>query len=54
MADSLFYAGENKHLSEKYADILTRIKAPKPAKNGDDVIADIIKRHGLRFEKEGE
>ena len=49
MADSLFYAGENKHLTQKYADIMSRIKAPRPKKTGDEIVTDMIRRHGLTF-----
>lgn len=49
VADSLFYAGENKHLTEKYADIMAKIKTPTPKKTGDEVVTDMIRRHGLTF-----
>lgn len=51
VADSLFYAGENKHLTEKLSEIMSRVKAPKSSKTGDEVAEDIMRRHGLRFKK---
>jgi hypothetical protein len=39
-------------LSEKYSDILKRLDNPKPQKSGDDVVQDLLRRHGITFEKE--
>lgn len=45
---------QNKRLTEKLADVLVKLKNPKPSKTGDEVVEDILKKHGITFGKGGE
>jgi hypothetical protein len=40
-------------LTERYSDIIDRSKAKKSLKSGDEIVADIIKKNGLKFRKGG-
>ena len=58
VADSLFYQKESEKLTERLAEILKRNKKKTPEQPAEEVAADVMKRHGLRFktkkeEKEG-
>jgi hypothetical protein len=54
VADSLFYQRENARLTERLADILNRNRTKPAEKPAEEITADVMKRHGLRFkQKEG-
>jgi hypothetical protein len=38
-------------LTEKYSEILHRISDPKPKKSADEVVEDLLRNHGITFEK---
>lgn len=51
IADTLYYHGQNMALTMKYGDLLNVLNKPidnKPV-NGDEIVQDIMSRHGLRF-----
>ena len=56
VADSLFLQTQNKCFTVSFSDLLQRIDArnSQPAqkvRTADDVAADIIRRHGIKFER---
>lgn len=40
------YAAQNKYITERYADMIKPQKIE--TRSGDEIAADIIKRHGLK------
>ena len=54
VADSLFYQKESEKLTERLAEILKRNKKKTPEQPAEEIAADVMKRHGLKFKhKEG-
>lgn len=54
VTDMLYYHGQNMTLTVKYGDILERLNKPidnKPV-DGDEIVRDIMLRHGLRFKED--
>jgi hypothetical protein len=51
IADSLFTFADNKRLTISYTDYKNRVfaHAVSDDKNADQIVADIMARHGLRF-----
>jgi len=55
VTDSLFYMNQNMRLVEKYTDILKRNrKERQPQKTGDEIVKDMLNKHGLKFKKGGD
>lgn len=51
VADSLFYSPQNMRLTEKLSDMFKKSNKPEPEKSGDEVVEEIMKKHGLTFER---
>jgi hypothetical protein len=55
VADSLFNTAHNQHFRLSYSELLTQMHAQNndsaKGKSADDIAADIIKRHGIKFER---
>lgn len=50
ITDSLFYMGENKRLTKRYAEALKPQKIDN--RSGDEIALDVIKRLNLKVEKD--
>ena len=54
VSDSLFYYTQNMRLNDRYADRIIELnKKPTPQKSAEDIVNDIMGRHGLTFKKGG-
>lgn len=51
VADSLFYSPQNMRLTEKLSDMFKKSNKSEPEKSGDEVVEEIMKKHGLTFER---
>jgi hypothetical protein len=54
VADSLFYSQQNMRLAERFSDILNKKRKEMQEKTGDEIVQDIITKHGFKFKKGGE
>ena len=53
IADSLFYQARGKALTLRYSELLDSLNKPiEPEPTGDEIVADIMTKHGLRFKDE--
>ncbi len=53
IADSLFYQARGKALTLRYEEVLDRLYKPQePEPTGDEIVADIMTKYGLRFKDE--
>ena len=54
VADSLFYQNEKARITERLSEILSRNRKKPAEKPAEEITADVMKRHGLKFKhKEG-
>ena len=52
ISNSLQLAPQNKYMQSTYVDMMKSMyKKPEPQKSGDEIIIDIMKRAGLKFEE---
>ena len=51
ITDTLYYQSQNKHLTQRYIDVITPKKID--TRSADEIAADIIKRAGLTLKKKG-
>lgn len=49
MADSLFYSAQQKRITSRFNDLLNK---KVETRSGDEIAEDVIKRAGIRIEKE--
>ena len=49
MADSLFYSAQQKRITSRFYDLLNK---KVETRSGDEIVEDVIKRAGIRIEKE--
>lgn len=50
VSNSLQLAPQNKYMQKSYRDIIDSIYNPPKQVSGDEIVADIISRAGLKFE----
>lgn len=49
MADSLFYSAQQKRITSRFYDLLNN---KVETRSGDEIVEDVIRRAGIRIEKE--
>ena len=54
VADSINYVPQQKCLAVSYSDIVNSFHAKEEGKTAEEIIDDIMTRHGLSFKKSGE
>lgn len=53
VTDSLFYSAQRMRLADRYTEILKKTKVKVPQKTGDEIVEDMLMRHGFKFKKGG-
>ncbi len=53
ISDSLFYAGQQMRLADRFSDLLERNRRKAPKKTGDEIVEEVIRKNGLKFKKGG-
>lgn len=54
VTDSLFCSSHNMSLNDRYVERLLKLyEKPVPQRSAEDIVADVMNRHGLTFKKGG-
>ena len=53
ISDSLFYAGQQMRLADRFSDLLEKTKNREPEKTGDQIVEEMLKKNGFKFKKGG-